>query len=126
MWWLVAGVVLYLAVVAAMWIAGRQVAAKTLAAFVPNLLHLCKDLAVDPRVPFRAKVALGVGALWIASPIDLLPEFLPVIGPLDDVIVAALVLRYVVSRAGAEVVRERWRGDPATLERVFRAARIRT
>ena len=79
-------------------------------------------LAVDPRVPFRAKVALGVGALWIASPIDLLPEFLPVIGPLDDVIVAALVLRYVVARAGAEVVRERWRGDPATLERVFRAA----
>jgi uncharacterized membrane protein YkvA (DUF1232 family) len=126
MWWVVAGLLLYAVVILGMWVVGRRVAAKAIATLLPNLVLLCKDLLGDPRVPLRAKVALGFAALWIASPIDLLPEFLPVIGPLDDVIVAALVLRYVVRHAGADVVRERWRGDPKMLERVFRAARVRT
>jgi uncharacterized membrane protein YkvA (DUF1232 family) len=62
--------------------------------------------------------------VWVVSPIDLLPEFLPVIGPLDDVIVVALVLRHVVKRAGPEVVAEHWRGDPGTLALVMRALRV--
>jgi uncharacterized membrane protein YkvA (DUF1232 family) len=125
--WLVAVAVVaacYAVVLLALLISGRGVAARELAVLVPNLLLLFKDLATDERVPRGAKLVLAAGALWIASPIDLLPEFLPVIGPLDDAVVAALVLRHLVARSGVDVVREHWRGDAATLERLLRAARI--
>lgn len=60
--------------------------------------------------------------LWLASPVDLIPEFIPVAGPLDDAIVAALVLRHVLRSAGKDVIAERWRGDPATLALLLRLA----
>ena len=116
--------VLYVALVVGLIVSGRKLAAKELATLLPNLIRLFKDLAKDPRVPRRAKVVLGVAAIWLLSPIDLLPEFLPVLGPLDDAVVAALALRYLIRRAGQEVVREHWRGDPATLDTILRAARI--
>ena len=115
---------IYAAVALGLILAGRRVAAKELATLLPNLLLLFKDLARDPRVPRGAKMWIVIGGLWLASPIDLLPEFLPVIGPLDDAVVAALVLRYLVRRAGVEVVSEHWRGEPTTLERLLEAARI--
>ena len=115
---------IYLVLVAALILSGRRLAARELATLLPNLLRLFKDLATDPRVPRRAKVVLALAAVWLVSPIDLLPEFLPVLGPLDDAVVAALALRYLIRRSGVEVVRERWRGDPATLDAILRAARI--
>ena len=115
---------IYVAVVIALIVAGRKVFAKELALLVPNLALLFKDLLRDPAVPRGPKVALAIGAVWLASPIDLLPEFLPVLGPLDDAVVAALVLRYLVRRSGPEVVRRHWRGDPRTLDMILRAARI--
>ncbi len=121
---LLAVVAVYLAVVIALIVAGRKVVAKELALLVPNLALLFKDLMRDHAVPRGPKFALAIGAVWLASPIDLLPEFLPVLGPLDDAVVAALVLRYLVRRAGPEVVRRHWRGDPRTLEMILRAARI--
>ncbi len=121
---LLAVVAVYLAVVIALIVAGRKVVAKELALLVPNLALLFKDLIRDPAVPRGPKLALAIGAVWLASPIDLLPEFLPVLGPLDDAVVAALVLRYLVRRAGPEAVRRHWRGDPRTLEMILRAARI--
>ena len=127
--WLIAiavAVAIYVVLVAALIISGRHVAAKELALLVPNLVLLFKDLLRDPGVPRGPKIALAIGVVWLISPIDLLPEFLPVLGPLDDAVVAALVLRYLVKRAGAEVVRSHWRGDPDTLERILRAARIPT
>lgn len=99
---------------------GRVGAAKELAGLVPNLLLLFKDLMKDPRVPRSAKVWLAIAAVWLASPIDLLPEFLPVLGPLDDAIVAAAVLRHLVRKAGPDVVYEHWRGERATIARVLR------
>jgi uncharacterized membrane protein YkvA (DUF1232 family) len=60
--------------------------------------------------------------VWIASPIDLIPEFVPVLGPLDDVVIVVLVLRHVVRRAGPDVVREHWRGDPATIAAILRVS----
>ena len=56
--------------------------------------------------------------IWIASPIDLVPEFIPVLGPADDVIVAAVVLRHVLRRTDRSVLAEHWRGDPVTLNRI--------
>lgn len=122
--WAMVGVaaLLYAALVLALILAGRRVAAKELATLIPNLLLLFKDLAKEPSVPRGPKVWLALGTLWLLSPIDLLPEFLPVVGPLDDAVVAALVLRHLVRRAGEEVVRSHWRGEPATLDRILRAS----
>jgi uncharacterized membrane protein YkvA (DUF1232 family) len=123
--WLLALIVLvaiYAMAVLALILAGRGVAARELALLLPNLILLFKDLLKDPRVPRGPKVVLAIGILWLVSPIDLLPEFLPVLGPLDDAVVAALVLRHLVHRAGAEVVREHWRGAPDTLELILRGA----
>jgi uncharacterized membrane protein YkvA (DUF1232 family) len=110
----------WLAAVAALILFGRVGAARELLGLVPNLLLLFKDLVRDERVPRGAKVWLGVAAVWLASPIDLIPEFIPVLGPLDDAIVAAAVLRHLVRRAGSDVVYEHWRGDPSTIARVLR------
>lgn len=123
--WLVAFAVLvlvYVAIVALLYVAGKRLVARELALLVPNLLHLFRGLLGDPRVPLAAKAALGLGLLWLASPIDLIPEFIPIAGPLDDVIVAAVVLGIVSRLAGREVIREHWRGDPTILARVLRLA----
>jgi uncharacterized membrane protein YkvA (DUF1232 family) len=110
-----------LAVAFLMW-RGRTTTARELVTFVPNVLRLFRGLLGDDRVPRSAKAWLLVGIVWLASPIDLIPEFLPGIGPLDDAVVAALVLRHLVRRAGDEVVREHWHGDPRTLAVVMRVA----
>jgi uncharacterized membrane protein YkvA (DUF1232 family) len=117
------GIALWAAVVVVLVIAGRRTAAKELAVLVPNLLRLLRDLFRDPRVPRSSKVWLGLAIAWVAPPIDLVPEFIPVLGPLDDAVVAALVLRQVLRRAGREVVAEHWRGDPEALERLVRLTR---
>jgi uncharacterized membrane protein YkvA (DUF1232 family) len=116
--------VIWASVVGVLLISGRRVAARQLARLLPDLAALLRGLMRDPRVPRGSKVLLAIAVVWIVSPIDLLPEFLPVIGPLDDVIVVALVLRHVVKRAGPEVVAEHWRGDPGTLALVMRALRV--
>jgi uncharacterized membrane protein YkvA (DUF1232 family) len=99
---------------------GRKSAARELAALIPNLVVLFRGLLRDRRVPRSSKALLWAAVLWIVSPIDLIPEFIPVIGPLDDAVVAALVLRFVLKRTDREVLFEHWLGDPATLERLLR------
>jgi uncharacterized membrane protein YkvA (DUF1232 family) len=115
----------YAVALAALAVAGRGTAAKEVAAFLPNLARLFKGLIGDSRVPRSSKALLIFGAAWIASPIDLIPEFIPVLGPLDDAVVAALILRRVLKKAGANVVSDHWRGDPATLERLLRLFALR-
>jgi uncharacterized membrane protein YkvA (DUF1232 family) len=114
----------WLVAVAALILAGRGVEAKQLARLLPDLAMLLRGLLRDPRVSRGSKVLVGFAIVWVVSPIDLLPEFLPVIGPLDDVIVVALVLRHLVKRAGPQVVRDHWRGDPVLLERALQALRL--
>jgi uncharacterized membrane protein YkvA (DUF1232 family) len=103
---------------------GRKTIARELVTFLPNLIRLFRGLLGDGRVPRSSKVLLLVGAFWLASPIDLIPEFLPGVGPLDDAIVAGLVLRHVMKRAGPDVVKDHWRGDPKTIGLLLRAARV--
>ena len=114
--WLCAAVVLL--------VIGRRTIARELVTFLPNLIRLFRGLLGDERVPRSSKVLLLLGAFWLASPIDLIPEFLPGIGALDDAVVAGLVLRHVVRRAGPDVVRDHWRGDPKTIGVMLRAARV--
>jgi uncharacterized membrane protein YkvA (DUF1232 family) len=116
----------YAAAVAVLFLVGRRTAAKEITLLLPNLVLLFKDLARDSRVSRGSKALLIFGALWFASPIDLIPEFIPILGPLDDAVVAALILRHLLRTAGGEVVAEHWRGDPATLDRLLRFSRPRT
>ncbi|CAN5613018.1 DUF1232 domain-containing protein [soil metagenome] len=92
---------------------------KDLAGFLPACVTLVRRLRRDPRVPRRAKVAVALAGLWVLSPIDLIPEFLPVIGPLDDVVVVALALRYAARRVPREVLHEAWPGEPRLLDRLI-------
>ncbi|MBB5789002.1 DUF1232 domain-containing protein [Jiangella mangrovi] len=92
--------------------------AKDLAGFLPDCVTTARRLRRDPRVPRRARVAVLFGMLWVLSPIDLIPEFLPVIGPLDDVVVVALVLRYAARSVPAEALFEAWPGNPDLLRRL--------
>lgn len=72
----------------------------------------------DPRVPRSAALGLWLAVEWIASPVELIPGFIPIAGLLDDAIVAALVLRHLLRRTARSVLIEHWRGDPATLEAI--------
>ena len=79
---------------------------------VPDVLRLSRDLVGDPNVPLGVRAALIGLVAWLLNPIDLIPEFVPVLGPLDDVVLAVLVLRYVRRRIGDEDLERRWRGTP--------------
>jgi len=118
-------VAVWVVAVAALWFFGRKVAAKQLARAIPDLMALCRGLLGDPRVPLGSKLLLGGALVWLLSPIDLVPEFIPVLGPLDDVIVVGLVLRHLIKRAGADVVQDHWRGDPRVLRTALRLAGAR-
>jgi uncharacterized membrane protein YkvA (DUF1232 family) len=100
---------------------------RDVAAFLPACVTAARRLRRDPRVPRRAKVALLVAVLWVISPIDLIPEFLPVIGPLDDVVAVVLLLRYAGRSIPRPVLLEAWPEDPRLLERVLdgRLRRVR-
>ncbi len=92
---------------------------RDLAGFLPACLTLARRLRRDPRVPRRARLAVVVAGLWVASPIDLVPEFLPVVGPLDDVVAVALLLRYAARQVPRRVLVEAWPADPRMLERLL-------
>ena len=92
---------------------------KDLASFLPHCVTTARRLRRDPRVPRRAKVAVAFAGLWVLSPIDLIPEFIPVIGPLDDVVVVALALRYAARRVPREVLDEAWHGERRILDRLL-------
>ena len=85
-------------------------AARELIRVVPDLVRMLRSLVADPGSPLDVRLVL-VGLLaWIVSPIDLIPEFIPVLGPLDDVVVAIVALRYVRRRIGVNEMRARWPG----------------
>jgi uncharacterized membrane protein YkvA (DUF1232 family) len=112
----------YAAFVLALFLAGRRGQARALAGFVPDCAVLFKRLVGDPRVPRRRKLLLGLMAAYLLSPIDLVPDFIPVAGQLDDAILVALVLRSVVGAAGPELIHEHWPGPDESLRAVLRLA----
>ena len=90
-----------------------------MAEFLPSCVTAARRLRAQPDVPRRAKVALLVAVVWVVSPIDLLPEFLPVIGPLDDVVAVVLLLRYAARSIPRETLLAAWPTDPALLLRLL-------
>jgi len=92
--------------------------AKDLATVLPACVTTARRLRKDPRVPRRVKIAVAFAGLWVLSPIDLIPEFLPVIGPLDDIVVVALALRYAARRVPPAAVVDAWPAERRILNRL--------
>lgn len=91
---------------------------------VPDIVRLLRALMTDPEVPAVAKRRLGFLLAYLASPLDLVPDFLPVLGYADDVIVIGLVLGNVVKRAGPEAITRNWPGTDIGLAVVTKLARL--
>jgi len=101
--------------VAALVAAGRGADARALARFVPDCVVLFRRLLADERIPRRRKLALVALLGYLASPIDLVPDFIPVAGQLDDVLAVVLVLRFVLRSADDDLLAEHWPGPPRAL-----------
>src|SRR3954471_18314727 len=102
---------------------------RDVAVFLPACVTAARRLRGRPEVPRRAKLALLAAIVWVLSPIDLIPEFLPVIGPLDDVVAVVLLLRYAARSIPRPVLLDAWPEDPRLLIRLLdgrRAASRRT
>ena len=113
---------LYAALVLTPAIAGRPESARARAGFIPDCIVLCSRLLRDPRVPRRKKALLVALTGYLALPFDLVPDFIPVAGQLDDVLVAALALRYALRAGGPQLIREHWPGPDSSLALVLRLA----
>jgi uncharacterized membrane protein YkvA (DUF1232 family) len=116
----------YVVAVAALIAAGRREHARALAGFIPDCLVLVSRLARDRRISRPRRILLFGVLGYLALPIDLVPDFLPGIGQLDDAVLLGLALRVVVRGGGTELVREAWPGPEASLTLVLRAAGLET
>ena len=124
--WVVLSVVLLAASWLVMILLARRLPpglAKDLASVLPACVTAARRLRKDPRVPRRVKLAVAFAGLWVLSPIDLIPEFLPVIGPLDDIVVVALALRYAARHVPPQALLDAWPAERRILERLAPATK---
>lgn len=124
-WLLIAAgvsVVFYAAFVVWLMRAGRRADASALVRFVPDCVVLVRRLIADERVPRRSTLLLGAMLAYLAMPFDLVPDFIPVAGQLDDLLIVVLVLRAVLRSGGPELLREHWPGPPASLNALLTLA----
>src|SRR3954463_4974071 len=125
--WLVVGLsvalVVYAAFLGLLVAVGRRADARALATFIPDCIVLVTRLTRDPRVPRRRKLLLFALVAYLALPFDLVPDFIPVAGQLDDAIIVALVLRHFVRAGGEPMMRELWPGPEQSLALILRLAR---
>jgi uncharacterized membrane protein YkvA (DUF1232 family) len=121
-WLVIAAALLavYAAFVAVFVVTGRRADARVIAGFIPDCVVLVRRLLGDPVVPRASKLLLGGLVAYLASPIDLVPDFIPVAGQIDDALVVALVLRAVLRRSGADKLREHWPGPERSLAALLR------
>lgn len=120
-------VLLWVALVVVLWVTKPDDASVTDALrLLPDVVRLVARLARAPEVPRRVRVALFALLAYLASPIDLVPDFIPVLGYADDVVVVALTLRWVARHAGADALERHWPGTPEGLDAVRRLARIQS
>jgi uncharacterized membrane protein YkvA (DUF1232 family) len=117
-----AAALVYAAFVLVLLVLGRREDARAAARFVPDCVVLFRRLLADPRVRRRDKLLLAALVPYLLLPFDLVPDFIPVAGQLDDAVLVALVLRRVLKGAGREVVEEHWPGPRTSLALVLRLA----
>jgi uncharacterized membrane protein YkvA (DUF1232 family) len=119
-WAVLAALAVYAAFVLALLALGRREQAGALAGFVPDCAILCRRLLGDPRVPRARKLALAAMVAYLLLPFDLVPDFVPVAGQLDDAVLLALVLRGIARSAGAGVLAEHWPGTAGSLALILK------
>lgn len=112
----------YATFVAWLLLAGRREDARAFAGFIPDCVVLFRRLLGDERVPRRRKLLVGALIGYLALPFDLVPDFIPVAGQLDDAIIVTLVLRILVRSGGPELLRQHWPGPAASLDVLLRLA----
>jgi uncharacterized membrane protein YkvA (DUF1232 family) len=115
-------VLVWAAIVLSLVFAGRRSKTRALIGFVPDCAILVGRLLRDPRVPRRRKLLLSLAVGYLASPIDLIPDFIPLVGQLDDAILLTFVFRHLL-RVDEELVRELWPGPEQSLELLLRLVR---
>ena len=122
--WFLLGVgvlaVVYAVFVVTLVFVGRRGDARALATFIPDCIVLVSRLARDPRVPRRRKLILLALVGYLALPFDLVPDFIPVAGQLDDAVVVAFVLRRFIRSGGEPLIRELWPGPERSLALILR------
>ncbi len=130
-WWVIAlgivgGLVLIWAIlVAALWLTKPgEYDVKEALRLLPDLIRLIKRLATDPDTPRGVRIRLALLLVYLALPIDLIPDFVPVLGYADDAIVVALVLRSATRRAGPDALDKHWPGTPEGLVALKRLCRL--
>jgi uncharacterized membrane protein YkvA (DUF1232 family) len=125
MTWLLAALgvlfITYLALVVGLIISGRRQHVRAVAGFVPDCVTLFRRLLADGRVPRHNKLLLGACVGYLVLPIDLVPDFIPVAGQLDDAVVVALALRTVLRAGGPQLLAEHWPGPLSSLSALTRA-----
>ncbi|MEA2403543.1 MAG: hypothetical protein QOE08_190 [Thermoleophilaceae bacterium] len=114
---------LYAAAVLALVLAGRRTEAIALARFIPDCVVLLERLVRDPRVSRRRRLALVLVGGYLAMPFDLVPDFIPVVGQVDDALLVAIALRGLLRGTGPELLRNHWPGPRAGLAVILRLAR---
>ena len=118
---LAALVVVWLALLCLFWVLRpKDIPVREVVRVIPDVVRLLRELIGDRAVPLDARVVLVCLIAWILSPVDLIPEFVPGLGPLDDVIVAVVAMRYVRRRIGADGIRARWPGSDDGLRLLLR------
>jgi uncharacterized membrane protein YkvA (DUF1232 family) len=103
-------------------LAGRRAEARAIAGFIPDCIVLFGRMLGDPRMPRRYRVVVVAMLGYLALPFDLVPDFIPVAGQLDDAIVVALALRAILRHGGREMVEEHWPGPRSSLGLILRLA----
>jgi uncharacterized membrane protein YkvA (DUF1232 family) len=124
--WLAAAVLVFAAIyaifVVVLFVLGRRGGARALAGFIPDCAMLFARMSRDRRVPRRDKLFIGALVVYLSLPFDLVPDFIPVAGQLDDVLIVAFVLRTVFRHTGPELIREHWPGPESSLRLMLRLA----
>jgi len=123
--WLLAVVVglaaLWLGALLLFWLVRpRGVGLREASKLIPDLLRLIRSLIGDGAVPLDVRIVLVAMLVWLVSPIDLIPEFIPVLGPIDDLVVAIAAMRYARRRLGTAELRRRWAGTEAGFDTLTR------
>src|SRR5437867_3380211 len=117
---ILATLAVYALLVLVLILTGRREGARALAGFVPDCVILFKRLLGDPRIPRRHKIMIGALLVYLASPIDLVPDFIPVAGQLDDALLVGLVVRRTLKACPTSTLEQHWPGPRASLEVVLR------
>lgn len=118
-------VALYAAFVLALYAAGKRTEARTISGFIPDCIVLFKNLMRDKQVSGKYKVVLILLIGYLALPVDLVPDFIPIAGQLDDAIIVALVLHFILKGTGTELAVKHWPGPGSSLNMLLKLVRVK-